>query len=295
MFNISVVIATYNRKEFLKKILDQLLSQELPQEIKLSVIVVMDGSVDGTKEMVEINFPEIHLIEGTGTWWWTKCMNEGFLKAIELKSDFVLIMNDDTEITEDYIKILWSDYKTVPEGSILGSASISIDPPYLINSAGTKEFIRWRLKFIPYIDGVKPIYPEFKGVHSTWTLSGRGTLIPVKVLSKIGSYDTNLVQYGSDDEYILRAKKSGINCFISWNAHVHNHLTMTSEGTAFRKDSFFKFLASFFNPFAVNSLKKEKYYYKKHGYKLLLPLYLIYVFFGTMKAYLFKYNLKSNH
>jgi GT2 family glycosyltransferase len=290
MFNISLIIATYNRIKYLNKLLHQVISQELPAEFTLTIIVVVDGSNDGTNDMLKKDFPEIHIVQGNGSWWWTKCMNEGFKKAFEIGSDFVIIMNDDTEIKPDFIKKLLRDYNTLPEDSILGSASISIDPPYFINSAGSKEFIRWRLKCVPYVNGILPFYPEFKGVHPTWSVSGRGTLIPRNAFARIGFYDENLVQYGSDDDFILRAKKSGINCFISWNAHVYNHLTMTSEGTAFRKDSFFKFLNSFFNPHAVNSLKKEIYYYNKHGYKLLLPIYLIYVFLGTINAYLFKYK-----
>lgn len=284
-----IIIATFNRKDYLKKILQQIQNQSIPSDIIVKTLVVIAGSNDGTIEMLSKDFKEVSVLKGTCDWWWTKCMNEGFKKAQDLSADFILILNDDNEIKSDYLKLLWEDYKTLPNGSILGSASVSIDSSNLINSAGTKEFIRWRLKFVDYIYGFKQVYSEFKGIHTTWTLSGRGTLIPTNTFRKIGFYDDNLVQYGSDEEFIIRARIAGINCFISWNAHVYNHLMLTSEGTAFRKDSLFKFLKSFFNPYSVNSLTKSTYMYIKYGYPLLLPFYLFYLIFGDIKAYLFKY------
>jgi GT2 family glycosyltransferase len=290
MVNIAVIITTYNRKEYLCKLLNQINTQMLPSQINLIKIVIVDGSVDGTETMLRENFPETVIIRGTGSWWWTRCMNEGFQKALQLNSDYILIINDDTEIKPDYIKVLWNDYQTIPKGSVLGSASASLDTPHLINSAGTQNFKRWRTRSTPYINGIKPVYPEFKGVHPTYSLSGRGTLIPAEVFVKIGFYDEKFVQYGSDDDFILRAQKSGIKCFISWNAVIYNHMNLTSEGTAYRKDNLLKFIKSFFNPYSVNSLQKSGYFYRKHGYPVLLPFYLLYMVLGTMKAYFFKYK-----
>ena len=203
-------------------------------------------------------------------------------------------MNDDSEIKEDYIIKLWKDYKELPNGSILGSASVTIDPPNLIDFAGSKRIIRWRMKPVPYLPMFLPIFPKFKGLRDTWTLNGRGTLIPLNCFKNIGFFDECLIQYGSDDEFILRAKKAGINVFISWNARIYNNLKLTSEGTAFMKSSIGTFLRSFFNPYSINSIKKNCYFYNKHGIKLLLPLYIPYTLLGTLRAYLFKYNKFKN-
>jgi GT2 family glycosyltransferase len=287
---LAAIVPSFNRIIYLKKILYQLKNQILRDEIALFIIVVNDGSSDGTMDILASEFPLVNVVLGTGNWWWTRCMNEGFKEAIELHADYALIFNDDTEIEPDYITKLWADYQTLPNDAVLGSASISIEPKDLIDFAGTRELKRWFLKTTPYLPNLKPIFPEFTGVHSTWTLNGRGTLIPVSIFDKIGMFDENLVQYGSDDEFAIRARKAGFPVYISWNARVYNNLFMTSEGTAFRKDSFMKFLRSFSNPYSVNSLKKTAYIYKKHGFKFLTPLYLIYSFLGTLKAYIFKYR-----
>lgn len=286
---VAVVIPTFNRKEYLKKLLDQIRVQDINNVIIMPIVVV-DGSTDGTSEMLLNKYPEVIIVHGTGNWWFTKCLNEGCKKAIELQVDYVLVLNDDTEIRPNYIMTLWADFQTLPQEAILGSASISMEPKDLIDFSGTKSLKTWLMKKTPYFPNLTPIFPEFKGIHPTWTMNGRGSFIPISVFNKIGLFDENLIQYGSDDEFALRARKSGLPVFISWNAKVYNHLLMTSEGTTFRKDSFGKFLKSFINPYSVNSIKKTFYIYKKHWIKPLASLYIIYVFFGTLKAYLFKYR-----
>ena len=47
MIKISVIIPTFNRQQYLKKLLTQLYNQNLGADIKLSIIVVNDGSSDG--------------------------------------------------------------------------------------------------------------------------------------------------------------------------------------------------------------------------------------------------------
>lgn len=287
---ISIIISTHHRLNLLIKLLTNIRNQYQQECFSLETIVVVDESTDNTIEYLKENFPEVHIIKGNGEWWWTKCMNEGFKKALETKNNFVLILNDDAEIENNYLAILLNDYSTLPKNSILGSASISIEKPNIILSPGTKKFTKWRFKFTSYDYSFKKPDANFYGIHPTFTLSGRGTLIPTNIFKKIGYFDENLVQYGSDDEFVIRARNAGIPVFISWNAIVYIHHLMTSEGTAFRKDALGKFIKSFGNPYSVNSLRKTAYIYKKYGFKMLTPFYLIYFFLGTLKAYLFKYR-----
>lgn len=287
---ICIVISTYNRVSYLKKLLFQIKEQVISKEIELSTIVINEGSRNEIDDDVCKMFPFINIIQGTGNWWWTKCMNQGFKRSIELGYDFVLVLNDDVEILPNYITVLLNDYATLPPNSILGSASVSINQPHQIESAGTKQFIKWRFKFVPYFKGFKPIDENFIGIHRTWTLSGRGTLIPVKVFHQIGLYDENLIQYGSDDEFCIRANLRNIPVFISWNALIYNHTNLTSKGSAFKKEGFITLLKSFFNKYSVNSLRKQIYLYLKYGYKSLLPFYLSIVILGTIKAYYFNYR-----
>lgn len=286
----AIVISTHNRISHLEKVIDLIQLNQNLIRTKFRIIIVNDGSSDQTGVIIKSKYSEIELVNGNGNWWWTKCMNEGFKKAIELGYDHVLILNDDVEIRPNYLTTLLNDYASLPPNSILGSASVSMNKPHKIESAGTKQFIKWRFKFIPYFKGFKLLEENFTGIHKSWTLSGRGTLIPVSVFNKIGFYDEKLVQYGSDDEFCIRANLNKIPVYISWNAHIYNNTLLTSKGSAFKKEGLPTLLKSFFNKYSVNSLYKQAYLFMKYSYKPLLPLYLLIVIMGTIKAYYFNYR-----
>lgn len=287
---IAFVIPTFNRKDSLRRVLLNLNSISIPDSVVISKIIINDGSKDGTVELLEDNFRDSIVVNGDGNWWWTKCMNEGFKKAIDLGNDFVLVLNDDIELEANYLITLLNDYKSLPQKSILGSASISMDKPHRIESAGTKDFVKYRLKFTPYFSGFKKVDDSFAGVHRSWTLSGRGTLIPVTVFKEIGFYDEQLPQYGSDDEFCIRANLLNIPVYVSWNARVLNQTNSTSKGSVFKKEGLPTLIRSFFKKHSVNSLNKHAYLYSKYSYPVLTPLYILLVIFGTIKAYYFNYN-----
>jgi len=281
---IAVVIATHNRSHYLKKLCSCLQNQKLPADLILKVICVVDGSNDGTGEMLKQYFPDNVIVNGDGTWWWTKCTNAGFRKAKELNCDYVLVLNDDNEVNENYVATIFSDFIQFDSQVLLGSASVSIEKPARISFAGSKKLIRWRMKIESYFPNLAELPTSFAGVHPTETLSGRGTFFHIDLLNTLGYLDEKLVQYGSDDEFAMRAKNLGIHVFVSWNAIVYTHINQTALGSTLRKDSMLTVMKSFFNPYSSNSLRKVVYMYWKYGVKLLTPFYIVYFILGTLKA-----------
>ena len=88
--NISVVIPTYNRRQTIGRSIDSILNQTLfPSEI----IVVDDGSTDGTSDYIQSNFPSIRLLQQP---------NKGVSSARNMgirssNSDWVSLLDSDDE------------------------------------------------------------------------------------------------------------------------------------------------------------------------------------------------------
>ena len=88
--NISVVIPTYNRRKTIGRSIDSVLNQTLfPSEI----IVVDDGSTDGTCDYIQSNFPSIRLLQQP---------NKGVSSARNMgirssNSDWVALLDSDDE------------------------------------------------------------------------------------------------------------------------------------------------------------------------------------------------------
>jgi len=286
---ISVVIPTHNRKSLLKKLLSQLKVQKLPADYCLEIIVVVDGSSDGTLEMLSERFPNVHVIEGDGTWWYTKSMNEGFKYAETLETDLVLMLNDDTEVDKSYISDLLNDMKQVGVGnSIMGSLSFTCNKPKRIVFAGIERIIRWRMKGIRNYGFLEPVQDKnLQGVTTSAVLPGRGMLVPMNILREVGYFDETFKQYSSDYDFVLRARKQGFESYISLNASLCTYIEKTSNSSSFIKEGFLDFLMDFFNPHSRRYIPSKARYLWRHGFKPLWPLTFFIFLLGSVKSYLF--------
>ena len=87
------------------------------------IFVVVDGSSDGTYEMLNEEFSHVIIIKGNGNWWYTKSINKGIKETINYKCDYVLTLNDDIIFNSNYLeKLIEDQHKCGPE-SVMGSLS----------------------------------------------------------------------------------------------------------------------------------------------------------------------------
>lgn len=290
---LGVIIPTFNRKSYLKVILTQLLSQEKNNSVEIIPVVIVDGSNDGTIEMLSAEFPAVHVVNGNGQWWWTKSVNEGIRYVLRLfNPEYILLLNDDSLIQSDYINALLNASKEVEENSIIGSISVTDTLPFRVSFSGVKKINWYSLKKISYFKNFELLENTYNsGTFPTYALNGRGTLIKSSVLKELNLLDEiTYPQYGSDDDLALRAWKKGYKVYVSYSCRVFDRTTDTSKGTAFRKDGFLTFFKSFFTWNSVNYIPKELSFSYRHGIKLLLPFYFFKFILGTNYAYFFKYR-----
>ena len=93
------------------------------QTIDHKTIVVDDGSTDGTKEMLQTEFPEIIVLDGDGNLFWTAAINLGIRYALELGADYIFTLNNDTIASVDLLeKMMWWAERT-PD-ALLGAFDI---------------------------------------------------------------------------------------------------------------------------------------------------------------------------
>ena len=97
MEKIYVFLPVHNRRETTERFI-QCLKMQSYQNYHL--VLIDDGSTDGTEEMVRSQIEPLTVIKGRGDWWWAGALQQGYewLRSEARKpSDVVLIINDDTQ------------------------------------------------------------------------------------------------------------------------------------------------------------------------------------------------------
>ncbi|NID10512.1 glycosyltransferase family 2 protein [Fibrivirga algicola] len=229
---IYIVIPVHNRRELTRRCLACLAVQTYPHHQE---VVVDDGSTDGTSEMIRQEFPNAIVLQGDGNLWWTEATNVGIRKVQEMlgttvsSDDFLLTLNDDTEVQPNYLQTLL-DTERKYHPCIVGSPSVDIAQPDKLEFAGT------RMNLV--LAGGHHIADEYGRSYATLasktdevktdSLPGRGTLIPMEVFRKVGLYDSvRFAHYMADVEFSVRASKAGYPLYVSTKSVVGEHVTAT--------------------------------------------------------------------
>jgi GT2 family glycosyltransferase len=229
-----IVIPVFNRREFTRNCLLSLTQQTYRN---LEVIVVDDGSTDGTSEMIEKEFPNVILIKGDGNLWWAGATNKGIEYVLQKrkydKTDFILTLNNDLEVPDDYLeKLVYNS--TIYKKAILGSVSVDISAENHMDFCGIKwnEFTgKYYSKARAYHYSYDELKRKEQVIHSDM-LPGRGTLIPIEVFSEVGLFDSiNFPQYAADEDFTLRAKRKGWDLLLPTNVYLKSYITHTGIDT----------------------------------------------------------------
>ena len=108
----------------------------------LDVILVDNGSTDGSAEAVRVSFPDVTVLEIGQSLGFAEGNNVGLRHALSHGEDDVLLLNNDTEVAPDFISLLVDAVETMPEAGVSGPTIDYFDHPMAIWSAGGA--IDWR-------------------------------------------------------------------------------------------------------------------------------------------------------
>ena len=265
-----IVTPVFNRKAHTLKFLKSLQKQSYRN---YKVIIVDDGSTDGSAEIIAKDFPDVILIQKDKDMYWSKSTNLGAQKAIDLGAKYVVTINNDVELDKDWLKELveCADKNTdALVGSIIYSLYDKNKIWYFgasINQDSGEVLHRYD----------RPL--NEKPVNSYW-LTGMGVIIPVKVFNKIGYYDEKkFPQYFGDVDFSLRALQAGYKLFVTPRAIVYNDVSSDS-GSQLLKD--YKIMAAFkvlFSRYFSDSIGVRYNFYKRHlpkNHKKAFAKYYVY-------------------
>lgn len=199
MIGVSIIIPTYQRCNSLKRVLTSLTTQTFPHNA-YDVIVSIDGSEDGSREMVE-NFKspyQLRYIWATNSGRASAC-NRGIRQAM---GQVVLILDDDMEPSPSLVEAHYSVHSIRTKVGVIGAAPIKVDESSTpITRYIASEFNSRLLKM------ADPNY-HFK----LWDFYGGNFSIRRETLLEAGEFNNMFKIYGYEDiELAYRLLKSGVS------------------------------------------------------------------------------------
>lgn len=266
-----IVIPAHNRKSYTLRCLAKLkVAGDLEQ---FSVIVVDDGSTDGTSQAIGCEYPQLTLLRGDGHLWWTGAIKLGMQAAIAQDCDFIIWLNDDCLVGENTI------------GELVAFASENAQS--IVGAVGYESNTTARLSF----GGKVRTYKEYRWlecleqeIYPCDLLSGNLVCMPAEVVSRIGYPDCKITpHYGGDSLYLIRARKAGYSLFCDsrWpakNISTYEQPSTNPSGWLTGDQPIFNIVKLIFNQFSLLSwrvwwtLYTEDYHY--YGILLFFLKYL---------------------
>jgi GT2 family glycosyltransferase len=211
-----IVIPVYNRLKFTRDCLESLENQTVRAD---KIIVVDDGSTDGTEEVLSEWYPDVVVLRGNGNLFWTASINMGIRHALLLGADHVMTLNNDTIASTTFVEKMIEASKQKPDALIgaLDVDSTSKKPYY------GGEILNWTWNTSKYLlDCLSK--EQQKGLHECSLFPARGLLIPKDVFDAIGLFDEErLPHYMADYDFTLTAARKGFKIYCNYDAVLYTY------------------------------------------------------------------------
>jgi len=251
--HLSIIIVSYNTREPLRRCLASIHEQR--GDLAVEVIVVDNGSKDGSADMVRQNFSNVKLIEPGGNTWFTGGNNLGIREAA---GEYVLILNADTVVQPGMLQFMLAFLREHPDvGAITCQMrfpdgriqhTCSREPAYVDLLLGYTFLgvllAPWRSRrrrYLWYDDWGRDTRRQIRGV-----LPDSCLMMPLDLLRRIGLYDERLKLYFTEDDLCKRIEAYGYDLyFVPEAVLIHEEHASTSQVQRLASQVYFDDLLAF--------------------------------------------------
>lgn len=223
--NLSICIVNYQARDYLRNCLHSIIAN--PPQDEYEVIVVDNGSTDGTAEMLGREFPRVSLIQNNTNLGFTAPMNQALRRA---QGQFLLLLNPDTLIHPHAFDRMIAFMLEHPQVGICGPKVLNTDGS-LQAPCRRGESRPWAV--ISYFLRLNRIFPHSKlfggylmnymdedVTHEVAGVAGSCMLIRRQVIDQVGYLDERFFAYQEDADYCFQARRAGWQVFYVPEAQV---------------------------------------------------------------------------
>lgn len=228
MDKLAVILVNYNGKQYNEACIESVLAGQSSFDKK--ILVVDNASRDDSMQSLEERYgndDRVELIRLEDNFGFSYANNVGIRRAMEDGADYVLLLNNDTEIAPDMPAQLAACAKRHPD-SVIAPKIYYSDRRDVIWSAGGRvsPFIRK----VSHIGLDETDKGQFEEETKIGFATGCALLLPKEVIERAGVLQENFFLYYEDTEYSFRLTKLGIPIYYCPKAVMYHKVGASSRG-----------------------------------------------------------------
>lgn len=216
----AVVIPNWNGKGLLKDCLNSLYRQSFKD---FEIILVDNGSSDGSIKYTLENYPQVRIIRLNKNYGFARAINEGVKNSL---SEYVVFLNNDTSVDKDWLKNLIQCADFHPEVISVNSRILNFTDRkkidgvgILINEVGQARSIGWNEKDSGQYETEQYIFGA----------TGGASLFRRLDFIKMGMFDEKYFMYSEEVDFAFRAQFLGFKSVYCPQAFVYHKHKSTAK------------------------------------------------------------------
>ncbi|MCX7097480.1 MAG: glycosyltransferase family 2 protein [Methylococcales bacterium] len=192
------------------------------------IVIVDNGSTDGSVEAISAQYPDILLLETGENLGYAGGNNVGIRWALENQADYILLLNNDTIVAPDLLTAFMQSNVDLPKGSVLGAKIYYYDHPDELWFAGA----RWRNDILGFeiIGKQKKDSEQYGHIVQSDYITGCVLLAAAETFNAVGLLDEDFFLTYEETDWCYRARTKGYECFVVPNAHVWHKISRSFGG-----------------------------------------------------------------
>lgn len=226
MEEIAIVIPNYNGVKFLRECL-QSLAEQAQDAPGYEVIVVDNGSEDGSSDLVKREFPYVRVISLSENTGFCHAVNVGIEASV---SPYVILLNNDTKVKAGFVRALYHAIEGRPDVFSVSARMLLWDRPEFLDDAGDRYCVLgWA-----FARGKGRPAAAFDKAAEVFSACGGAAIYRRSVLEEIGLFDEMHFAYVEDLDIGYRARIYGYRNYYEPKAEVL-HYGSASSGSRYNE------------------------------------------------------------